>query len=171
MENWRLQRLFEAHGLRDGDLFFLDLIPLVEMIWADGYNQEGEIRILEDCARRHMAELNQLLGHQVVTKRHLRDFLQRFVHRRPSPALLAELRQIACHRLRRRARSGQADKAREVLDQCIDIAAACVTRYPYGLRERIMERERELLSALFHQLSPRSGRGKDITPSLDASGS
>ena len=43
----------------------------------------------------------------------------------------------------------QADR---ILDYCLDIAAACVTRYPYGLRERIAEGERRLLEELFFRL-------------------
>lgn len=151
-EALELERIFTAYNLKDEDLYFLDLMPLVEMIWADGRNQEGELRILEEFARRHMAELNEILGYPAVTERALSDFLRRFAHCRPPADLLAQLRDIACRRLRRRSLADGPDRLERVLEYCIDIAAACVTRYPYGLRERIMERERKLLRELLHLL-------------------
>ncbi|WP_317706536.1 hypothetical protein [Methylomarinovum caldicuralii] len=152
-----MSRLFTAYGLKDGDLYFLDLIPLVEMVWAEGHNQEAELRILEAFARRHMEELNGLLGYQAVTERDLENFMDRFARRRPPQALLAKLRTIACHRVRRRSSGEMADKAGRILEYCIDIAAACVTRYPYSLRERIMEGERRLLGELLPLLQGQSG--------------
>ncbi len=152
-----LSRLVTTYGLKDGDLYFLDLIPLVEMVWADGHNQEAELRILEAFARRHLEELNGLLGYQAVTEQDLERFMERFVRHRPPQSLLTELRTIACHRMRRRSSREMADKAERILEYCIDIAAACVTRYPYGLRERIMAEERRLLRELLPLLQGQSG--------------
>ncbi|BCX89235.1 hypothetical protein MIN45_P1605 [Methylomarinovum tepidoasis] len=159
METLELERLFTTYGLQDSDLYFLDLIPLVEMIWADGCNQEGELQILEDFARRHMTELNRILGYPMVTERHLNRFLDRFARRRPSPRLLAALRDIACERLRQRSAPADEERIEAILECCLDIAAACVTRYPYGLQERIMEGERRLLMQLFDRL-----RGREASP-------
>lgn len=149
MESIELNHLFDTYGLRESDIYFLDLIPLVEMIWADGHNQNEELRILSDFALTHTQELNQILGEKVVTPRDLKDFLRRFGERRPARELLKSLRAIAIRRMHRRSktRHGQ-DKAQEVLTCCLDIAAACVVHYPYGLRERIMDRERKLLLEL-----------------------
>ncbi len=152
-----LSRLVTTYGLKDGDLYFLDLIPLVEMVWADGHNQEAELRILEAFARRHLEELNGLLGYQAVTEQDLERFMERFVRHRPPQALLTELRTIACRRVRRRSSQEMADQAERILEYCIDIAAACVTRYPYGLRERIMAEERRLLRELLPLLQGQSG--------------
>ncbi len=157
MESIELDCLFTIHGLKETDLYFLDLIPLVEMIWADGNNQEEEIRILAEFAHRHRVELNSILGFDAITESNLEDFLQRFVHRRPPQELLAELRSFACKRLLQRSSKAQGhDKARKIFEYCLDIAAACVVNYPYALRERIMERERELLIQLLPLLTRES---------------
>jgi len=147
-----LSRLFSAYGLEDGDLYFLDLVPLVEMVWADGCNQAAELKLVEDFGRRHLEELNRLLGYRAVSERDLERFLDRFVRRRPPAGLLAELRPIVCRRVRRRSEDQGTVQADHILDYCLDIAAACVTRYPYGLRERIAEGERRLLGELYSLL-------------------
>ncbi|GAB4352154.1 MAG: hypothetical protein Kow0060_01750 [Methylohalobius crimeensis] len=146
MDSIELNYLFDTYGLKESDIYFLDLIPLVEMIWADGHNQREELRILSDFALDHMEELNEIVGAEVVTPADLKDFLRRYGEQRPPRGLLASLREIACRRLHRRSESQ--DKGQAVFMCCLDIAAACVDRYPYGMRQRIMERERQLLLAL-----------------------
>jgi hypothetical protein len=48
--------------LKDADFYFLDLIPLIEVIWADGDNQEAELKILYKFIIEHIAYLDKQAG-------------------------------------------------------------------------------------------------------------
>ncbi|TXL14203.1 hypothetical protein BMR04_13570 [Methylococcaceae bacterium HT3] len=41
----------------------------------------------------------------------------------------------------------------DILEYCLDISAACVVRYPYGIRERIQQYEKEYLLKLFAEFN------------------
>jgi hypothetical protein len=46
----------EQHGIRGPNVYLIDIIPLIEMIWADGRVQEGELEILRTfCTRTSVA--------------------------------------------------------------------------------------------------------------------
>jgi hypothetical protein len=38
----------ESYGITDAQIYLIDLIPLIEMIWADGKAQEAEVSLLAD---------------------------------------------------------------------------------------------------------------------------
>ena len=52
-------RLKNQFVLKDSDFYFLDLIPLIKIIWADGRNQESELQILYKFVIEHVAYLAQ----------------------------------------------------------------------------------------------------------------
>ncbi|WAK01202.1 hypothetical protein [Methylobacter sp. YRD-M1] len=133
-------------NLRPADFYFLDLIPLIEIIWADGDNQPGELRILYNFLIEHIAFLDRIAGIQVVSPKDADAFLDRFAHNRPSPRLLTELRSIVF-------KAVPAHRHSSIFEYCLDIAAACTTRYPFGLRDRIIDEEKKLLTKIFAELN------------------
>lgn len=143
------QQAFDALAcecdLKPADFYFLELIPLIEMIWADGHNQPAELALLYKFTIEHMSRLDRDSGIPFATVDEANDFLDRFAHQRPSPLLLEKLRELALQP----ATSTDVSRRRNILEYCMDIAAACTTRYPFGFRERIMESEKELLRELF----------------------
>ena len=143
------RREFEAlareFGLKPMDFYFLKLIPLIEMIWADGHNQAKELALLYKFTIEHIAALDLSAGVPFAAAADANDFLDRFAHRRPPPLLLEKLRGLAI-----RTNAGEAGgSGNTILDYCLDIAAACTVKYPYGPRERIVDREKQLLTKLF----------------------
>jgi hypothetical protein len=40
--------ILRRHGIRGAEVYLIDLIPLVEMIWADGKAQESEVAVFEE---------------------------------------------------------------------------------------------------------------------------
>lgn len=138
-------QLMAEFNLRPADFYFLDLIPLIEIIWADGQNQPGELRILYHFLIEHIAFLDRIAGIQAVSIDDANAFLDRFAHNRPPARLLQELRVIASTSLSEPRRS-------TVFEYCLDIAAACTTQYPYGLRDRIIDEEKKLLTKIFVEL-------------------
>ena len=130
-------RLKNQFVLKDSDFYFLDLIPLIKIIWADGRNQESELQILYKFVIEHVAYLDQQAGVRAITVEHANDFLDRFAHQKPSDRLLDELLTISVLL----DSDKQHTRRRTILEYCLDIAAACTTEYPFDLRGRIIQEE------------------------------
>ncbi|GAB4265486.1 MAG: hypothetical protein Kow0065_16300 [Methylomicrobium sp.] len=142
--------LAREFDLKEADFYFLDLIPLIEVIWADGQNQDSELALLYRFTTEHIAELDRTEGVPFITVDDANDFLDRFAHRRPPVALLNRLRELFVE-----TATGKRGADRQaILNYCLDIAAACTTRYPFALRERVADSEKRLLCELFKAFEP-----------------
>lgn len=137
--------LAEEFELKPSDYYFLDLIPLIAMIWADGENQPAELALLYQFTIEHIAHLDRAAGLPLITVEDANDFLERFAHRRPPQRLLDALDEWVVDPVS----SHDAERSLSILRYCLDIAAACTTQYPYPLRGRIVESEKALLHKLF----------------------
>jgi len=147
-----LNRLETEFGLKPSDYFLLELVPLIEMIWADGDNQVSELRLLYDFAIRHVAALDRVTnGGVTVTAEQVNDFLDRFAHAPPPPGFLNALREFVYGELLVEPHE-RIHNHQTVLRYCVDIAAAAVRVYPFGLRERVLECEKALLEELFETI-------------------
>ena len=146
------ERLKNQFSLKDADFYFLDLIPLIKVIWADGHNQKAELKILYKLVIEHIAYLDRQSGVRPVTIEQANDFLDRFAHHKPSDELLNELQAISAISNKSKDHSRQLT----ILEYCMDIAAACTTKYPYEMHERITQEEKELLQKLFKELDLQS---------------
>jgi len=141
-------QLAQEFDLKSVDYYFLDLIPLIEMMWMDGKNQEGELKILYQFVLEHIAYLDQVVGAQVITAEDANDFLERFAHNKPSSKLLTEL-----HHFITQIKGVPEPRKMDILEYCLDISAACVTQYPYNIRDRIHDYEKAFLLKLFAELN------------------
>ena len=141
-------QLMVEFNLKTADFYLLPMIPLIEMIWVDGKNQEGELRILYKFVIEHIAYLDQQAGIEVVTIDDANDFLDRFAHQQPSAGLLNELNAI----VKNADYKSFNERKNSIFEYCLDIAAACVTQYPYKIRDRILREETNLLKKLFSEL-------------------
>ncbi|WP_404356881.1 hypothetical protein [Methylotuvimicrobium sp. KM1] len=137
--------LAKEFELKLSDYYFLDLIPLIEMIWADGENQPAELALLYQFTIEHIAHLDRAAGIPLISTDDANDFLERFAHQRPQQRLLDALNEMVVVS----ALSTDPVRTRSILKYCMDIAAACTTQYPYALRGRIIESEKALLYKLF----------------------
>ena len=149
--NENIQELLDEHGLQTRELYLLPLIPLIELMWADGVIQPAEVSILYDQVTHHLAELHTSAdGEEIVTVSEAEAFLDRFLNNPPDPQKMRELRQLSLRLLDAGSdRQGVERRKRELFDSCLDIAAAAVINYPYGKRDRIIASEKALLRELF----------------------
>lgn len=154
MNDSSLDDLMREFDLRECDLLLLELIPLIEVIWADGENQEAELKLLYRFTIEHLARMSRDAdGEELVTVDQVNSFLDRFAHQPPDPELLKRLRAVAVEHLDRRSESTEAARERRsIMDYCLDIAAACTTHYPYGSHDRVMAAEKLLLRDLMSEL-------------------
>jgi len=157
-----LEILIRDFGLKSIDVQFLDLIPLIEVMWADGKNQQPELNLLYRFTLEHIARLDRGAGIHTVSVADANDFLNRFAHRRPPPELLKRLRNFVFDRDQDRSDQDAVRHRNEtMLDYCLDIAAACVTCYPYGVHDRIIQEEKMFLKELIQRLPLTSGECLD----------
>ncbi|TXL19136.1 hypothetical protein BMR06_11495 [Methylococcaceae bacterium HT5] len=88
------------------------------------------------------------MGAQVLSVEDANDFLDRFAYNKPPQKLLTGLHNIIA------LEKGVSDyRKMDILEYCLDISAACVVRYPYGIRERIQQYEKEYLLKLFAEFN------------------
>jgi hypothetical protein len=145
-----IQTILERHKLNSKTVYLLELIPLIEMIWADGKNQEKEISILQDFTIRHLANLsNAADGLEVISVEEANSFIDYFMKQRPSDELLADLKGLAVQKLAAELSSNSRDM---IIEYCMDIAAACVTEYPYSSSERVQAQEKAIITDLIQTL-------------------
>jgi hypothetical protein len=144
-----------AFGITGKDLYFIDYIPLIEMIWADGQAQQGELDLFFEFIEKHVAHLNKMAGYSAFKLEEAVAFVSGFLKKRPSPEMLKTLRNLAaCTTMCIANKNGNNRAAldKSLLALCIDIAASCVTEYPYGLHDRFNAAEKkcyfEILDAL-----------------------
>jgi len=148
-----LDVLERDYGIFGGMVYLLDVIPLVEMLWADGQCQDAERLLIRKYLREHIAWLaEQAGGLEVVSEAQIDTFTARFIDRRPPEGLLASLRELACE-VAFPANGTKDERKQKTLDYCLDIAAAAVAVYPYGPHERVEESEKAVLRDLFRALA------------------
>ncbi len=143
----QFEQLKSQYQLNDADFYLLDLIPLINMIWADDINQEAELKLLHQFVIEHISHLDQQLAGLSLSVADANHFLQRFAYQKPDPELIDALMQLYLEKPRNYSTH------KKIMEQCLDIAAACITRYPYDLRERVMANEKELITDLFNALN------------------
>lgn len=142
-----IHEIVTNHGLLPEHIYLLDLIPLIEMVWADGKAQAAEMSLLYGHVIDHLAVLsNEIEGQEVLDADKVNDFLSHFLEERPDPKLLKMLRELALNLNRLHSDPQKiAQRSNTLLGLCMDIAAAAVVDYPYDKHARVMEAEKRLL--------------------------
>ncbi len=166
MQAFRQQAIedLRQYGITDSQVYLIDLIPLIEIIWADGKVQPGELAILDKYLQDHVRRINRLAGYEILTPGQARTFIDRFLNQRPDPALLKNLRSLV-NAVRLNTSDSEANAAVRdcLLAACIDIAASSVRQYPYGLGDRFNPAEKfcffEILESLTPKASEKEGDG------------
>jgi len=145
--------VLRRHGIWGAEVYLIDLIPLVEMIWADGKAQESEIAVLDDYLARHVASLNELAGYEMISRDSARAFLCRFLRERPDPQLLRTLRSlVAAVRLSGSDEKRNAALRSSLLAACVDIAASAGAADPNRGRERFDAEEKRSFFEILESL-------------------
>jgi hypothetical protein len=136
-------------GITGPQIYLLDIIPLVEMIWADGVAQASELTILNAYLHKRVEQIKKIAGYKVVDFENAWAFALRFIRKRPLPGFLRRLRSLVGPIILSSSDSQYVDSiVRRLIEACTDIAANAVRRYPDGLHDRFDEKERCFLEIL-----------------------
>jgi hypothetical protein len=148
-----LNAIVRDYALADCDVYLFELIPLIEMMWADGRNQSTEMSILYRFALEHVAFLSKAAdGEDVVSVDQVNAFLDRFAHHRPPEGLLRDLRRAVWGLLGEGSDDSGRQRRHTLLEYCMDIASACEEVCPCGSRGRFVEGEKGLIFELIEAL-------------------
>ena len=149
-----LDALEQYHGITGSAVYLLDLIPLIEMAWADGVCRPAEANLVYEFARLRVNQLAAEAGGQAVVSNAEADaFLEQWLAKPPRPGALAAIRQLAgCVMFDHSDPAVNEARRRIILEYCLDIGAASVGRYPYGPHERFTPEEKTLLLELTDSL-------------------
>lgn len=156
MDREEILALLETeHGITGSEVYLLELVPLIEMAWADGEPRPAEVKLLYEFALRRLAELDEIAGLDVLTADQVNAFLDRYLSTPPDRAALRALRRLAVAFIFEHsdARVNES-RRRAILEYCLDIGAAAVGSYPYGRHERFGAREKALMLELVETLRP-----------------
>jgi len=140
-------------GIRGTTVYLIDVLPIIEMMWADGRLQDGERALLEKFLRQHVDNINALAKMKVLGYEEGLAFAGRFLRDRPDPELMQVLRaMIPPVRLSSSDVWGARATRDRILFWCLDIGAACVTDYPYGDHDRFSADEKACFAEIVQTL-------------------
>jgi hypothetical protein len=133
-----------AHfGIKEEQVYLIDLILLVGMAWADGRIQKAEVEILHEYLKTHVGNINKLAGCRVLSEESAIDFIDGLLKKRPSQEMLDEIeRIIADIRIGNKIQTEAGGNRMAILNGCLDIAASAVAKYPYDLTDRFTAEEK-----------------------------
>lgn len=141
-------------GISGNDVYLIDFIPLLEIVWADGEAQPSEVAILEEFVEKHVDNINKQAGCKVVELDQAKAFVNRFLAKRPDPEIMKTLRQfVKPLRLSLGDKKENQQLKESLLCACMDIAASAVTEYPYGLHDRFCQEEKKCFFNILESLS------------------
>jgi hypothetical protein len=136
-------------GIKSPYVYLIDLVALIEMIWADGELQEAELAILNEYLHKRVQQINEMAGYKVMDFEDAQAFAQRFIQQKPHPEFLSSLRSLIGPVILTSTDSAYVDSLlMSLLEACIDIAANAVRKYPYRLHDRFDADEKRCFSEI-----------------------
>lgn len=101
-------------GILGNAVYLLDVLPLVEMAWADGVVQPGERAMILAFLDEHLRQLEAREGGAVVPRADALRFVDRYLTERPPEAELRRLRELLV--VVRLAEQGGHERTQRILD-------------------------------------------------------
>ncbi len=143
----------KSYGIEGPYIYLIDIIPLIEMIWADGYAQDSEIHILDNYLVEHVEHVNEIAGYEMLTLNHARAFVSQFLSKKPNTDLMRTLRSLVNPvRLSSSCQESCQMLKDSLLAVCLDIASISVLEYPYEWNERFNAAEKRCFFEILESL-------------------
>ncbi|GEM_PF-815303 len=151
----RLRILSDEFDIRGVTVYLLDVIPLLEMAWAQ-HARPGppEYRLIYEYALRRVAELdNDADGGITINPRRVNALLHRYLKSHNPRGHLCRLRRLAAPLMFDQSDAAtNAQQRQRLLDYCLDVGAASVGHYPYEAHERFGAQKKALFREIAQSL-------------------
>jgi hypothetical protein len=142
-------------------IYLIDIVALIEMIWADGEVQQSELAILDDYLHKRVEQINNMAYHEVISIQDAQAFVEPLVQQKPPPERLAALRSLIGPIILTSSDSVYVDLLlKSLLEACIDIAANAVKNYPYDIHGRFDPAEKACFFSILKTLIEFRGADK-----------
>jgi hypothetical protein len=130
------------YGIEGKRVYLIDLIPLIEMIWAGGQAQAEKIDFLYNFIKPHISHINRLAGYEALSVADAINFTAPYLASRPNMAHLKKLRECIIPLRFGEVRSDYGDMVeRWIVSACRNILSTTLTRYPHELRKKCCSEE------------------------------
>ncbi len=140
----------ETVGINQEEVYLIDLLPLIEIMWADGKTQLKEVEIFQLYSSKRIEEINKSAGFQVLSQTKVKLFIERHLKKAPDPEMMVVVRKVLSEVLAK----NQDEKFKEtLLNTALDIASANATTYPFGNSDRFNLDEKKCFFQLLSSLS------------------
>lgn len=126
----------KQYEIQGPQVYLIDIIPLIEMIWADDCVQESETQLLYDYLERHVRHINKLSGAQTLSLKEARAFVDKFIKERPDTELLRTLRGLIEPVRSTSDTAYYTAIKKSLLAQCLNIGFSAFTGDPSTCGER-----------------------------------
>lgn len=84
----------QKYGIQDEQVYLIDFVPLIEMIWADDMIREEGTELLNELVGKYVDRINRLSGDTLINLKTAKAFVSKFLRQRPDPELLISLRSL-----------------------------------------------------------------------------
>lgn len=165
MPHSRFAALLSQHDLPPSLIYLAPVLPVVQVMWADGRNQIPERAKLQVIIQEHCRALAELAGGmEVVSQADIEIFDRTFVAQKPDPTTVWPFFEVASELLsarneERMAKNDSLYHRDRLFQACLEIAATCPADIGSGADEmfarRIVEAERRYIEQVF-ELLPRT---------------
>ena len=142
------------YGIEGAFIYLIDIIPLIEMVWADGIAQDSEIAIIDAYLHEHVNHINMIAGSDILSFEEAHDFISGFLSIKPDPEFLQTLRSLVVPVRLSTSDSDFNGAVREsLLATCLDIASSAAAQYPHKLHERFDPSEKRCFFEILDSLN------------------
>lgn len=162
MPQSRFAALLSQNDLPLSFIYLAPVLPIVQIMWADGKNQIPERAKLHLAIQSHCQALSELAGDlQVISPADVELFDQTFIASEPDMETLQAFTDEATELLRKKSDSvieenGSLYHRDRLFHACLEIAATCSTGMSNNIGEmfsqRIVEEERRFIEQVFKLL-------------------
>ena len=152
------------YGIEGVYVYLIDVIPLIEMVWADGTAQDSEIAIIDAYLHEHVNHINMIAGSDFLSFEEAHDFISGFLRTKPDPEFLKTLRSlVAPVRLSTSDRDFNDAVRESLLATCLDIASSAAAQYPHKLSDRFDPAEKRCFFEILDTLTEPSDSPSKMT--------
>ncbi|MCK0162358.1 hypothetical protein [Marinobacter sp. S6332] len=164
MPQYRFAALLSQYDFPSSLIYLAPVLPIVQVMWADGKNQMPERDKLHVIIQSHRKALSELAGGlQVVSQEDIDLFDQAFIANEPDMSTLQAFTDQANELLQSKVENGMEENESlyqrdRLLHACMEIAATCPAHVVIAddemLAQRIVEEEQHFIEKVF-QLLPK----------------
>lgn len=116
------------YGIENEDVYLIDFIPLIKIMWADGIIQKSELQIFNEYVKKHVAHINEVAGYKIMTISKAKKFINRFLNKNEQDEELLNTLLFLIKPVRLSTSDSNYNESvrNSILSFCIDIASSAV---------------------------------------------